>query len=227
MLGGMRLWVGRFRARREQGSIFSSRVPSQRLHETVPTPNIIDCITWLHSFRGQLRCTLQTSGCRPAPGWSSTLRDHMLTACDRILTTVCWKLYNVGLITNQSRRWRSNPSRKCSKERMTRGTVTSTLRGAAYPSRCARSSAGAGWWSRTRLAVRFDLRIQSLGFSYLPARGIERERERERGLAGGSERKRTSERARERMPCEAPLQRTRTRLEVRFDLRIQGLDFRV
>ena len=33
-----------------------------------------------------------------------------------------------------SRRWRSNPSGKCSQERQTRGTVTSTMRRAAHPS---------------------------------------------------------------------------------------------
>ena len=40
------------------------------------------------------------------------------------------------------RRWRSNPSGKCSQERLTRGTVTSTMRRAAHPS--ARCGAGAG-----------------------------------------------------------------------------------
>jgi len=42
------------------------------------------------------------------------------------------------------RRWRSNPSGKCSQERLTRGTVTSTKRRAAHPSGCARCGAGAG-----------------------------------------------------------------------------------
>ena len=41
-------------------------------------------------------------------------------------------------------RWRSNPSDKCSQERLTRGTVTSTIRRAAHPSGCARCGAGAG-----------------------------------------------------------------------------------
>jgi len=42
------------------------------------------------------------------------------------------------------RRWRSNPSGKCSQERLPRGTVTSTMRKAAHPSGCARCGAGAG-----------------------------------------------------------------------------------
>ena len=37
-----------------------------------------------------------------------------------------------------------NPSGKCSQERLTRGTVTSTMRKAAHPSGCARCGAGAG-----------------------------------------------------------------------------------
>jgi len=41
-------------------------------------------------------------------------------------------------------RWRSNPSGKCSCKRLTRGTVTSTMRRAAHPSECARCGAGAG-----------------------------------------------------------------------------------
>ena len=46
--------------------------------------------------------------------------------------------------TLERRRWRSNPSGKCSQERLTRGTVTSTMRRAAHPSGCARRCAGAG-----------------------------------------------------------------------------------
>ena len=42
------------------------------------------------------------------------------------------------------RRWRSSPSGKCSQERLTRGTVTSTRRRAAHSSECARCGAGAG-----------------------------------------------------------------------------------
>ena len=44
----------------------------------------------------------------------------------------------------RGRRWRPNPSGKCSQERLTRGTVTSTMRRAAHPSGCARCGAGAG-----------------------------------------------------------------------------------
>ena len=47
-------------------------------------------------------------------------------------------------ITLAFRRWGSNPSGKCSPERLTRGTVTSTIRRAANPSGCARCGAGAG-----------------------------------------------------------------------------------
>ena len=46
--------------------------------------------------------------------------------------------------TRERRRWRSNPSGKCSQERLSRGTVTSTMRKAAHPSGCARCGAGAG-----------------------------------------------------------------------------------
>ena len=42
------------------------------------------------------------------------------------------------------RRWRSNPSGKCSQERLTRGTITSTMCRAAHSSGCARCGAGAG-----------------------------------------------------------------------------------
>jgi len=44
-------------------------------------------------------------------------------------------------VPTSSRRWRSNPSRKCSQ---TRGTVTSTIRMAAHLSVCVRCGAGAG-----------------------------------------------------------------------------------
>ena len=44
----------------------------------------------------------------------------------------------------QRRRGRSNPSGKCSQERLTRGTETSTMRRAAHPSGRARCGAGAG-----------------------------------------------------------------------------------
>ena len=40
-------------------------------------------------------------------------------------------------------RWRSNPYGKCSQERLTRGTITSTMHRAAHPSGCARCGAGA------------------------------------------------------------------------------------
>ena len=43
------------------------------------------------------------------------------------------------------KRWRPNPSGKLSRERLPRGTVTSTMRRAAHPSGYARCSAGAGW----------------------------------------------------------------------------------
>jgi hypothetical protein len=40
-------------------------------------------------------------------------------------------------------RWRSNSSGKCSRERLTRGAVTSTMRRTAHPYGCARCGAGA------------------------------------------------------------------------------------
>ena len=42
------------------------------------------------------------------------------------------------------RMWRSNPSRKCSQEQLTQGTVTGTMRREAYFSGRARCGAGAG-----------------------------------------------------------------------------------
>ena len=42
------------------------------------------------------------------------------------------------------RKWRSHPFGRFSQERLTRGTVTSTMRWAAHPSGCARCGAGAG-----------------------------------------------------------------------------------
>ena len=68
----------------------------------------------------------------------------------------------------RSRRWRSNQSGKCSQARLTRGTVTSTVRRAAHPSGGARCgagtscsamkyrslAAGAGAWTARRRACR-------------------------------------------------------------------------
>ena len=48
------------------------------------------------------------------------------------------RVYGLG------RSWRSNPSGKCSQERLKRGTVPSTVRRAANASGCARCGAGAG-----------------------------------------------------------------------------------
>ena len=45
-------------------------------------------------------------------------------------------------------RWRSNPSGKYAQERLTRGTVTSIMCRAAYPSGCARCGAGAVFFRR-------------------------------------------------------------------------------
>ena len=42
------------------------------------------------------------------------------------------------ILHSKCKRWRSNPSGKCSQQRLTRGTVTSTMRRAAHPSGCAR-----------------------------------------------------------------------------------------
>ena len=47
------------------------------------------------------------------------------------------------LVFRDCRRWRSNPSGK-GLQRLTRDTVTDTMRKAARPSRCARCGAGAG-----------------------------------------------------------------------------------
>jgi len=45
-------------------------------------------------------------------------------------------------LSTQGRRWRSNPSGQCSQERPSRGTVTSTMRGAENLSECAKCGAG-------------------------------------------------------------------------------------
>ena len=50
----------------------------------------------------------------------------------------------VGAGHTNGRRWRSNPSGKCSQERLKRGTVTSTMRRPEHPSGCAKCGAGAG-----------------------------------------------------------------------------------
>jgi len=60
------------------------------------------------------------------------------------------------------RRWRSNPSGKCTQERLTRGTETTTMRRAAHPSGCARCGAGAGFSA---------IQYQSLWFSRESRRG--------------------------------------------------------
>jgi len=80
------------------------------------------------------------------------------------------------------RRWRSNPSGKCSQERLTRGTVTSAMRRAAHPSGCARCGAGAGCSAIENqslhikrhdmgeiafLVSRLELRVESWGLSAL------------------------------------------------------------
>ena len=50
----------------------------------------------------------------------------------------------VSGLRGYGRRWRSNPSGKCSQERLTQGAATSTMPMAANPSGCARCGAGAG-----------------------------------------------------------------------------------
>ena len=56
----------------------------------------------------------------------------------------------------QCRRRGSNPLGKCSPERLTRGTVTSTMRKAAHPPGCARCGAGAG-----RSSIKYQSLTQS------------------------------------------------------------------
>jgi len=81
-------------------------------------------------------------GARTDPAGCRSLNDHKL----------CWVAWNprmvpgpgAGSVLGRCRRWRSNPSGKCSQERLTRGTVASTMRRAAHPSGCARCGAGAG-----------------------------------------------------------------------------------
>jgi len=51
--------------------------------------------------------------------------------------------FHEALSVMKCRRWRSNPSGKCSQERLTPGTVTSTMRRVALPSECAMCGAGA------------------------------------------------------------------------------------
>jgi len=57
--------------------------------------------------------------------------------------------------------WRSNPSRNCSQERLTRGTATSTMRKTAHPPECARCGAGAG-----RSSIKYQSLYSTLHVSY-------------------------------------------------------------
>ena len=77
-------------------------------------------------------------------------------------------------VYSQGKRWRSNPSGKCSQERLTRGTVTSTMRKAAHPPGCARCVAGAGCSA---------IRYQSLGV--VPWRSSSQKRSRGEGVNPG------------------------------------------
>ena len=61
------------------------------------------------------------------------LRRTLVYRCTSLIR--CWP---------SCKRWRSNPSGKCSQERLARGTVASTMRRAAHPSGSARCGAGAG-----------------------------------------------------------------------------------
>jgi len=86
----------------------------------------------------------------------SNSNPHGARPVHLIITMIKWIRTNRLSIKNSSlsgwclrvgmrgRRWRSNPSGKCSQERLTQGTVTSTMRRAAHPSGCARCGAGAG-----------------------------------------------------------------------------------
>jgi hypothetical protein len=58
--------------------------------------------------------------------------------------------------------WRSNPSGKCSRDRLTRGTATSTLCGAAHSSGCARCGAGAGCSAMKYQSFKFCLRKSAI-----------------------------------------------------------------
>jgi len=61
------------------------------------------------------------------------------------------------------RRCRSNPSGKCSQERLIGYTVTSTMRRAAHPSECARCGAGAGCSAITyKPRVRIEVEVWGL-----------------------------------------------------------------
>ena len=63
-----------------------------------------------------------------------------------------------GILTDA---WWLNPSRKCSQERLTRGTVSSTMRRAAHPSICARCGAGAGFAAITYQSLFWDGRYKA------------------------------------------------------------------
>jgi len=104
----------------------------------------------LQSSCGQRMCrllfiwspsNLVSPGCFPLQSWRFVPRTQHVPLSTAIHADVRGRARPYPV---QCRRWRSNPSGKCSQDRLTRGTVTSTMRRAAHPSECARCGAGVG-----------------------------------------------------------------------------------
>jgi len=105
-------------------------------HGARPVHQIISMIKWIRTSRLSIKNSLSLGG------WGPDRRSRGPRRCWPC--TRCTRLPPQDLSRTSCRRWRSNPSGKCSQERLARGTVTSTMRKAAYPSGCARCGAGAG-----------------------------------------------------------------------------------
>ena len=89
--------------------------------------------------------TLSKRPNRPISDLRSTLPDPPKGGSVKVNQRMIWSTRERWwCMTGAGRRWRSNPPGKCSQERLTRGTVTRTMRRAAHPSGCARCGAGAG-----------------------------------------------------------------------------------
>jgi len=82
----------------------------------------------------------------PNPQKSQNCGLILLQETSRSDTQPRWKCIHGGRggVNVGCMRWSSNPSGKCSQERLIRGTVTSTMRRAGHPSGRARCGAGAG-----------------------------------------------------------------------------------
>ena len=118
-----------------QSKEFRSPPHSSRLHVPPLSRNHSVCFTsGLVTSCLSLRLSLERQFDRPKsinwPPRGARVQYYQ----SRALTSACGQ---------GCRTWRSNPSGKCSRERLTRGTVISTMRRAAHPSGSARCGADA------------------------------------------------------------------------------------